>query len=1080
MVDPAHDAPTGVVETSATAVAMLGPEIEVRVYSPNSGGSSQAVIRFTKRGRDHAGIGAADWCAEVSDAVGVVVIDVVYRPTPKDPSDRVRDDCYRAVIWAIENLEPTRLVLSAAGEGADVAIGVALAARARGGPRIATLLLEDPTFSIGHGLEDLPPVHVVAADVDALEGAGRCARRLREAGASITERRPGAGDATGWRAAVVAGLRAGLADAAAVELLAEHLQDALGIGVPVPRLSWRVRSARPGWRQTAYEVQARGQTLRVESDESVLVPWPFAPLRSRERVDVRVRARGDDGSWSEWSETCEIEAGLLEPSDWSATFIAVPWPEDPDSEQPAHYYRREFVIDRPMARARLYASALGVYEAWVNGQAAGSDVLAPGWTSYHHRLLYQTYDVTTLLREGPNALGAIVADGWYRGRLGFRDQRNLYGQERALLAQLEIVYEDGTTALIGSDVDWQVRAGPILASSLYDGERHDARLDLDGWPAPGLDDTGWARARTFDQDLRTLAAPAAPPARRTRLLEPREIRTSPSGRTIVDFGQNLVGRVRIRVSGEAGDTVTIRHAEVLEDGELCVWPLRAAAATDTYTLAGTGTETWEPRFTFHGFRYAEISGWPGELRADDIRAVVIHSDLERTGWFDCSDPLLERLHENVLWSMRGNFLYVPTDCPQRDERLAWTGDIQLFAPAACFLYDCTGFLTSWLADLAAEQAELGGRVPNVVPDALPAVTPDERHDWDAPAAGWGDAAAIVPWVLYQRTGDADLLARQWPSMAAWVDYVESIAGPTRLWDQGFQFGDWLDPSAPPDEPDRAMTDPALVATAYFARTSEIVADAAAVLGDTGAEARYRGLAGEVRNAFIHRYGSPDGRLTSDSQTAYAMALEFCLLRDRAERESAAHRLAALVRANGYRIATGFLGTPLICDALSSAGEHQTAYRLLLERDCPSWLYPVTMGATTIWERWDSLRPDGSVNPGQMTSFNHYAFGAIADWLHRTVAGLSPAAPGYRRIAVRPVPGGGLTFARARHRTPYGMAEVEWRLHDEELHVSATVPPNATAEVTLPAPRAAPFVVGSGQHKWILPAPEDEPSGDTRR
>ncbi len=376
---------------------------------------------------------------------------------------------------------------------------------------------------------------------------------------------------------------------------------------------------------------------------------------------------------------------------------------------------------------------------------------------------YQIYDVTSSLEPGANAVGAIVGDGWYRGRLGFRDQRNRYGRERGLLAQLEIEYEDGTIAVVASDAAWRARTGPILASSLYDGERHDARLEPEGWSRADRYIDGWTSVATLERDLSTLVGATGPPVRRTQLVEPREIRTSPNGRTIVDFGQNVVGRVRLRVRGQAGQTVTIRHAEVLEAGELCVWPLRDAAATDTYVLAGSGVETWEPRFTFHGFRCAEISGWAG-------------------------------------------------------------------APTACFLYDCAGFLTSWLADLAAEQAELGGRVPNVVPDALPDVTPAERHDWDAPAAGWGDAAVIVPWVLYQRTGDRRVLAAQFASMAAWVDHVASLAGPTRLWDRGFQFGDWLDPTAPANKPDRASTDPSLVATAYFARSSELVAEIAAVLG----------------------------------------------------------------------------------------------------------------------------------------------------------------------------------------------------------------------------------------------------------
>jgi alpha-L-rhamnosidase len=565
-----------------------------------------------------------------------------------------------------------------------------------------------------------------------------------------------------------------------------------------------------------------------------------------------------------------------------------------------------------------------------------------------------------------------------------------------------------------------------------------------------------------------LVAPTGPPVRRVELLEPVEILESPTGRPIIDFGQNLVGRLRIAVDGEPGDTITIRHAEVLEHGELCVRPLRDAAATDTYTLAGGGPEAWEPRFTFHGFRYAEIDGWPGQLTTNALRAVVLHSDLERTGWFSCSDELVEKLHENVVWSMRGNFLDLPTDCPQRDERLGWTGDVQVFAPTATFLFDTAGFLTSWLADLAAEQGAREGRVPNVVPDVLPRRGKNDRHNWHAPAAGWGDAATIVPWVLYERTGDTCLLARQFESMKAWVEFVRSLVGPNHLWDTGFQFGDWLDPAAPPDHPEQGLTDTSLVATAYCARSAEITADAAAVLGDVEAESRYRLLADGIRKAFSRAYVLPDGAMTSDSQTAYALALEFALVEDEERRRLAGRRLAELVAGNDFRIGCGFLGTPIICDALCDAGEVEAAYRLLLERSCPSWLYPVTMGATTIWERWDSLLPDGTVNPGGMTSFNHYAFGAVADWLHRTVAGLAPLAPGYRRIAIRPRPGGGLTHAGARHRTPYGIAESSWRIVDGALHVQATVPPNTTAAVDLHAVEALRFEVGSGRHEWVLP------------
>jgi len=492
---------------------------------------------------------------------------------------------------------------------------------------------------------------------------------------------------------------------------------------------------------------------------------------------------------------------------------------------------------------------------------------------------------------------------------------------------------------------------------------------------------------------------------------------------------------------------------------LCTRPLRTAKATDRYTLRGGGVESWEPRFTFHGFRYAEVEGWPGTLQADDIRAVVCHSDLERTGWFECSDPLINRLHENVVWSMRGNFLDVPTDCPQRDERLGWTGDILAFAPTACFLYDTVGFLTSWLADLAAEQAAAGA-VPFVVPNILP-LSP-------VPAAAWGDAAVIVPWVLYQRYGDTGILAVQFESMRAWVDLVATLAGEGRLWDRGFQFGDWLDPSAPADKPGAGLTNPHVVATAYFARSAEVLGQVAGLLGRADDEARYLQLAEGIREAFDAEYVTPSGRVISDSATAYTLALQFGLLRDPARRKHAGVRLAALVRNSGYHINTGYVGTPLVCDALCSAGEYETAFHLLNQRDCPSWLYPVTMDATTIWERWDSLRPDGSINPNQMTSFNHYALGAVADWLYRTVGGLAPASPGYRHLDIRPQPGGGLTHARARHITPYGLAESGWTIEAGQIEVVVVVPPNAEANVTLPGSNAEPIEVGAGTHRWSYP------------
>ncbi|UQN09161.1 glycoside hydrolase family 78 protein [Deinococcus sp. QL22] len=847
-----------------------------------------------------------------------------------------------------------------------------------------------------------------------------------------------------------------------IQVQAEHHRDATGIGEREPRLSWQTETATPNWHQQAYSIECRtvhGDLLEatdwIESDQSVLCPWPFRPLTSREQVQIRVRVCGTHDLASDWSEALIIEVGLLSPSDWQATFIAPGWDEDLNCPQPAPLLRREFEIKADLASARLYITALGVYEAHLNGQRVGDHVLAPGWTSYGHRLRYQTHDVMPLLREGMNALGALLGDGWYRGRLGFGGgQRNLYGDRLALLAQLELQYTDGTVEHVVTDDSWRASTGALQASDLYDGETYDARLDQAGWSAPNYDDSGWQPVRSVQRDRATLVAPNGPPVRRIQTVNPVAIMTSPSGKTLVDFGQNLVGWIRFTVQGEAGHTVTLRHAEVLEHGELGTRPLRFAAATDRYILRGGAPETWEPTFTFHGFRYAEVDNWPGELRLDDLKAVVVHSDLNRTGWFQCSDPLVNQLHENIVWGMRGNFLDVPTDCPQRDERMGWTGDIQVFSPTASFLYDVNGFLTSWLADLAADQEE-SGAVPAVIPQVLPATLP---------AAAWGDAATVVPWVLYQRYGDTRVLERQYSSMKAWVEYISSRAGDTLLWDRDFQFGDWLDPVAPSNNPGAGRTLPGVVATASFARSADLVAQTAQVLGKTADAAAYASLAAQVRDAFSREYVTPNGRILSDSSTAYALALEFALLPGEPQRLQAARRLRELVRENGYLISTGFVGTPLICDALTHAGEIDAAYHLLLQQECPSWLYPVTMGATTVWERWDSMLPDGSINPGEMTSFNHYALGAVADWLHRTVAGLAPAEPGYRRLKIEPRPGGNLTHASARHLTPYGETEVDWRIQDGQIDLRVVVPPNTSADVTLPR-TGEQYTVGSGTHRW---------------
>lgn len=833
-------------------------------------------------------------------------------------------------------------------------------------------------------------------------------------------------------------------------LRVEHLCNPRGIGNRKPRLSWMNKTDVAGWTQHAYEISMTSngatETVRLTSAEQNLVPWPFRPLESRQQGRLAVRVSDSDGIWCPWSEPASIEAGLLEPGDFSARMIS------PRSiaglNDPAPVFSTSWVLHDRVVRARLYVTAHGLYVAEINGRRVGDEVLSPGWSAYDDRLQYQTFDVGDLLQPGANSIDIHVGNGWYRGNLGSPPIRDLYGDRLGLLAQLEIQYADGSVDTVVSDETWTARNSNILRDDLYNGQF----TDLHEHPAHEEDPVD-----VVDFDVNVLVAPEAPPIRVVDEVPAVKVSLCPTGKQIVDFGQNLVGWVRFKVRNlEPGTLVTIRHAEVLENGELGVRPLRTAEATDRYVVAGSSEETLEPQFTFHGFRYAEIDGVQ-DLSIDDITAIVISSDLERIGWFGSSDPDLNKLHENVIWGMRGNFVGLPTDCPQRDERLGWTGDIQVFAPTASFLFNTAGFLSAWLADLAAEQNE-DGSVPYIIPDIF-------RRDAPA-AAAWGDAATVVPWTLYQRYGDVKILERQFDSMRGWVDKMDELAGDDHLWTGGFQYGDWLDPSAPPHDPAAVMTNHDVVATAHLARSAQLVANAAKVLGKSREYEKYSTLSADTRVAFVKAYVSEGGNVLSDSQTAYALALEWDLLPDDVSREQAGKRLADLVRKAGFTIGTGFVGTPLILDALTHSGEIEVAYHLLLQHECPSWLYPITMGATTIWERWDSLLPDGSINPGQMTSFNHYAFGAVADWLHRSVAGLAPADPAYRTIVVKPILGGDLTHAFARHLTPYGEASVAWELANSTFSMKVVVPTGTTASVYLPGAEA-PVSVESGSHSWTV-------------
>lgn len=832
----------------------------------------------------------------------------------------------------------------------------------------------------------------------------------------------------------------------------------LGVGDSSPRLSWRLAdtsSSHVVYEVTMQDAAGERAAARVESGEQVLVPWPFRPLHSRERVTVQVRAELADGSQSDWSDPLEIETGLLASEDVKAHFIS---PESLGGlDDGAVVLGRSLSLSGEVKEARLYITAHGTFDAWIGEQRVGDHLLDPGWTAYRSRLRYRTFDVTAHLQgSSADRLCVGLGNGWYRGQLTWNLTRDHYGDRLALWAQLEILYSDGRRETVITDESWSAGTTGVLADDLYDGQKTDTRKPM----PPHAEFTSSVEA--LDEDTSRLIAPMGPPVREVATVPAQEVFRSPSGAQLVDFGQNVVGWVRLRVRGEEGQEVIVRHAEVLEDGELGVRPLRDAKATDSYILAG-GEQVLEPRYTFHGFRYAEVTGT--ELAPQDLEAVVVSSDLKSTGSFECSEPDVNRLHDNVIWGMRGNFVDVPTDCPQRDERLGWTGDIQVFAPTASFLFDVRGFLGSWLRDLAVEQRPDGG-VPFVVPDVVYEHVggPRPGDDPHSPPAGWADAAVHVPWTLYERYGDIGVLERQYESMQAWVEKARDLAGESLLWDTGFQFGDWLDPDTPPENAGAAKADSAVVATAYLQRSAHLMSRTAEVLGRHDDRAAYAELAEAVKEAFQKAYVAPDGVVRSDCQTVYALALMWDLLAEKSQREGAAKRLSALVEEAGHHVSTGFLGTPLILDALCEIERPDLAHSMLLTRTCPSWLYSVSMGATTIWERWDSMLPDGSINPGDMTSFNHYAYGAVADWLHRSVAGLAPAAPGYREITVRPLVTGQLSHAAACFESPYGLIEVSWKLQEGEFVLELTVPPGVTAHLDLPVEAEYPESLTPGSHR----------------
>ncbi len=848
-----------------------------------------------------------------------------------------------------------------------------------------------------------------------------------------------------------------------VDLRCEGFTSPLGLTESRPRLGWRLESKREGARQAAYRVLASSSpdgfdvpelwdSGRVESSQTAFVDYEGAPLYSRERVYFRVEVEDETGVLT-MSDTSWFETGLLRKGDWSAQFISAPLAGGPLSSPPVPRFRRAFELEKPVKSARLYASALGVYRLELNGARLGDEELAPGWTDYHQSLRPQTFDVTRQLQSGANSLHALLGDGWAVGHIGWKARQN-YRDRPALLLQLEIECEDGTREVVVSDENWTCEFGPMLGSDLLMGESHNALLP---WRAMG----GVEVAPL--PDALQLRASLAPPVRATQELEAQSVHRS-GGKWVFDFGQNLVGRVRLCFAGlgsvEAGTTFALRFAEVLAggpsdlNGPIYTDNLRAARQSDVYTHDGIA-DSWEPLFSFHGFRFLELSGWPHKEAPplELATAVVLGTDMERTGDFTCSDPLINQLQRNIDWGWRGNSLDIPTDCPQRDERLGWTGDAQVFCETSLWNRQARGFWAEWARQIRDAQTCEGG-IPCTVPNPDTGALAASQHAsaWQDGGPAWSDAVLICPWTVYRATGDKRVLLENYDVFTHYLDWLQSSAKDNLRCFDGCPyfpgFGDWLalDGSGHTE----GGTPKELIGTAFYAHAAGLLSQIARVTGKSDDAKRYAALFDSIKTTFCARFVTPEGRLSPPFQTPYLLALEFNLVPDEL-RPKLALELAREIKRRGDKLSTGFVGSPYINSVLTREGHLDTAYTLLHQTGWPSWLYAVTQGATTIWERWDGWTSEKGFQDAGMNSFNHYAYGAVGAWLYSQVAGiaLDPQVPGYARFVLAPKPGGQLTSAKAYLNTLHGRIESEWHLDGGKFSYRFVVPPNTSAKVSLP-------------------------------
>jgi len=867
------------------------------------------------------------------------------------------------------------------------------------------------------------------------------------------------------------------AELSTVDLRCEYHSRPLAVSTLNPRFSWKVAPADPAARdirQTAYEIQVAGESDgfetkplwlsgRVASPATDQIAYAGETLASGDRAFWRVRVWGTENEASNWSSPASFGIGLLKPEDWSALWISSKEEHSFTTTEnvqnfigepsrgklvvtPAKYLRKEFESS-PVVRATVHATALGVYTLEINGQRVSDERLAPGWSAYQRRIHCQTYDVTKLLRNGKNAIGATLADGWYSGYVAYgllTDQEGLvpgingryyYGDATAVRVQLKLERADGSSETIITDPSWKISLGPITESDILMGESYDARKELSGWSAPGYDDSKWQQAVCKTGTDSKVESHPGVPVRPIEEMAAKTVMEHKPGVFIFDLDQNISGVVRLKVKGKAGDKVTIRYAEVLHnDGRLSTENLRCARAVDTYILKGDPAgESWTPEFTYHGFQYVELTGFPGTPGLDAVTGIVIHSDTPLHGAFECSDRMLNKLYQNMVWTQRANFFEMPTDCPQRDERMGWTGDAQIYVRAATFNADIASFYTKWLRDLNDDAWDYGA-YPAYAP--RPLARPNEHH-----AAGWMDAGVICPWTIWQVYGDTRVITEHWRKMNDFMAWRATRDPELKGASDDCGFGDWLSVG-------EVKTPIPFIDLAYHAYDARLMAEMAAAIGKPAEAAKYKALAEKVRSAFCKRYLLEDGKLSIHNQSAYAIALFFDLIPSEKRSVSAAH-LAGLIRENGNKMTTGFLGTRPLLPALSASSHHDLAGILMQQHEYPSWGYEVDNGATTIWERWNSYIKGSGVHEPSMNSFSHYAFGAVCEWMFTDLAGIDRAAPGFDRVRIAPRPTGTITHAAASMETRHGRLGCSWKIEKGNFLVELTVPPNTTADIILP-------------------------------